>query len=59
VDELDREYEGRDLPVGEHWGGYRVQPETWEFWRHDVNRLHDRERYSRDTDGWLDERLAP
>jgi pyridoxamine 5'-phosphate oxidase len=59
VAELDREHQGRDLPVGEHWGGYRVEPETWEFWQHDEDRLHDRERYTRVTDGWLVERLAP
>src|SRR6187431_1204099 len=47
VAELDREYEGRDLPVGEHWGGFRVEPDSWEFWQHDENRLHDRERYTR------------
>jgi pyridoxamine 5'-phosphate oxidase len=59
VAELDREYEGRDLPVGEHWGGYRVVPESWEFWQHDEHRLHDRERYTRTADGWRVERLAP
>jgi pyridoxamine 5'-phosphate oxidase len=59
VAELDREHEGRDLPVGEHWGGYRVEPESWEFWQHDENRLHDRDRYTRTADGWLVERLAP
>ena len=59
VAELEREYESRELPVGEHWGGYRVEPESWEFWQHDENRLHDRERYTRVTDGWRVERLAP
>jgi pyridoxamine 5'-phosphate oxidase len=59
VAELDSEYEGRELPVGEHWGGYRVKPETWEFWQHDQARLHDRDRYSRATDGWRVEKLAP
>jgi pyridoxamine 5'-phosphate oxidase len=59
VAQLAREYEGRDLPVGEHWGGYRVKPESWEFWQHDENRLHDRERYLRVTDGWQVDRLAP
>jgi pyridoxamine 5'-phosphate oxidase len=59
VADLAREYEGRDLPIGEHWGGFRVEPETWEFWQHDEHRLHDRERYSRAADGWRVERLAP
>jgi pyridoxamine 5'-phosphate oxidase len=43
-----------------HWGGYRIVPETVEFWQGQVNRLHDRFRYTRQNDGsWLLERLAP
>jgi pyridoxamine 5'-phosphate oxidase len=56
---LAREYEGRDVPRPEHWGGYRVRPETYEFWQHRDDRLHDRLRYVRDGDGWRIERLAP
>jgi pyridoxamine 5'-phosphate oxidase len=59
VEELDREHAGRELPVGEDWGGYRVEPVAWEFWEHRDNRLHDRHRYERDGDGWRVERLAP
>ena len=61
VDELDREHAGRELPVGEQWGGYRVAPEAWEFWQHRDNRLHDRFRYEPDgAGGWRPpERLAP
>jgi pyridoxamine 5'-phosphate oxidase len=59
VAELAREYEGRDVPRPEHWGGYRVRPETYEFWQHRDDRLHDRLRYSRDGDAWRLERLAP
>ena len=59
VAELDREYEGRELPVGEHWGGFRLVPETWEFWEHDEARLHDRDRFTRTADSWRRERLAP
>lgn len=42
-----------------HWGGYRVVPETVEFWQGRPNRLHDRLRYRRDGDTWVIERLAP
>ena len=42
-----------------HWGGYRVRPETIEFWTHRDDRLHDRLRYRRDGEVWAVERLAP
>ena len=57
--ELEREYEGRDVPLPPHWGGYRLRPETIEFWEHRENRLHDRIRYTRAREGWKVERLAP
>jgi pyridoxamine 5'-phosphate oxidase len=59
VEELDREHSGAELPVREDWGGYRVEPDAWEFWENRDNRLHDRHRYERDGDGWRVERLAP
>ena len=59
VAELAREHEGQDVPRPDHWGGYRLRPETYEFWQHRDDRLHDRLRYVRDGDGWRVERLAP
>ena len=59
VADLDREYAGREVPRPEHWGGYRVRPQTYEFWQHRDDRLHDRLRYTRDGDGWRLERLSP
>ena len=42
-----------------HWGGYRVRPESLEFWQGRADRLHDRLLYTREADGWRLERLAP
>jgi pyridoxamine 5'-phosphate oxidase len=47
-------------PRPPHWGGYRLQPDRWEFWQGRKSRLHDRLRYRLDEGGqWLRERLAP
>ena len=57
---LAAKYEGTLVPLPPNWGGYRVRPQTIEFWAHRDNRLHDRIRYSRDPKrGWRIERLAP
>jgi len=51
---------GEDVPRPPHWGGYRLQPDSIEFWQGRDNRLHDRLRYLLQDDGtWLIERLAP
>ena len=47
------------IPRPEHWGGFRLQPETVEFWEGREDRLHDRLRYRRTPSGWVLERLAP
>ena len=48
-----------EVPLPEFWGGYRVEPESIEFWQGGPARLHDRLRYRRDSTGWVVERLAP
>ncbi|MEV6806183.1 pyridoxamine 5'-phosphate oxidase [Streptomyces sp. NPDC017248] len=48
------------VPVPPHWGGFRIAPETIEFWQGRANRLHDRLRYTARPDGtWRIERLSP
>jgi pyridoxamine 5'-phosphate oxidase len=57
--ELEREYEGREVPLPPHWGGFRLRPDAIEFWQHRDNRLHDRIRYTRAREGWRSELLSP
>jgi pyridoxamine 5'-phosphate oxidase len=46
-------------PRPPHWGGYRLQPDSWEFWQGRKSRLHDRLHYRLDGTTWTRERLAP
>jgi pyridoxamine 5'-phosphate oxidase len=58
--DLEKKYAGRPVPLPPHWGGFRVTPETVEFWQGRRSRLHDRLRYRREPEGgWTVERLAP
>jgi pyridoxamine 5'-phosphate oxidase len=58
--QMTERFEGGEIPLPPHWGGYRVLPERMEFWQGRPNRLHDRFRYSRQAGGaWQIDRLAP
>ena len=50
---------GADLPLPDSWGGFRLVPESFEFWQHREDRLHDRVRYRLADGGWMIERLSP
>lgn len=65
LDELEAEAErllaehDGDVPRPERWGGYVLEPDAIELWRHRDDRLHDRVRYTRAREGWSAQRLAP
>jgi pyridoxamine 5'-phosphate oxidase len=59
VEDLDATLQGGEVPCPDHWGGYRVYPESIEFWQGRPSRLHDRFRYLRSNGSWQIDRLGP
>lgn len=60
LDQLKHKFADGKVPLPDNWGGYRIVPESIEFWQGRQNRLHDRFIFrSRDTGEWSVERLAP
>ena len=60
LDALKRKFSQGEIPLPTFWGGYRVVPESVEFWQGGAGRLHDRFLYQHQPDGtWQIERLAP
>lgn len=58
-DDIEARFGDGEIPAPPHWGGYRVKPETVEFWQGRRGRMHDRLVYRRSAKGWQIERLAP
>lgn len=57
---FEKQFEGKEVPRPENWGGYLVKPVSIEFWQGRPNRMHDRIRYSLQKDfSWKLERLSP
>lgn len=58
---VTRRYEGMEVPVPPHWGGWRLAPEKVEFWQGRADRMHDRLRFEQDLHdrSWRVRRLAP
>jgi pyridoxamine 5'-phosphate oxidase len=58
-EEMRGKFEGGDVPRPPHWGGYRVTPETIEFWTDRPHRLHERRLFTHTPDGWRHGLLYP
>lgn len=59
LDEMKRKFADGKIPLPSFWGGYRIVPDSYEFWQGRQNRLHDRFMYSKSGDSWSIERLQP
>ena len=59
VEQYKNQFADKQVPLPEFWGGYRVIPDTIEFWQGKADRLHDRFRYTSDAKGWKIDRLSP
>lgn len=59
VESLEAQFVAGDVPLPDHWGGYRLVPETMEFWQGRANRLHDRLLFRRTSGTWVISRLSP
>ena len=57
--ELESRFNDQPVPRPPHWGGFRVVPDTLEFWQGRPSRLHDRIRYRKEGQHWLIDRLSP
>lgn len=54
-----KKFEGQPVPRPDHWGGYCIIPETYEFWQGRPSRLHDRLHFEKVNGVWTVDRLAP
>jgi pyridoxamine 5'-phosphate oxidase len=59
MSDLEHRYGNREIPLPPFWGGFRIQPQAFEFWQGRENRLHDRVRYMLQGGVWHIERLSP
>ena len=60
LNQLEREYQGKEIPRPDYWGGFLIRPVSIEFWQGRPNRLHDRIRYLlQENYDWKMQRLAP
>jgi pyridoxamine 5'-phosphate oxidase len=56
---LEKKFSGREIQCPDFWGGYRLVPESYEFWQERPYRLHDRVKYKKNGETWIVHRLFP
>lgn len=60
LEQMKRKFKEGKIPLPDHWGGYRIIPDSFEFWQGRKSRLHDRFYFAQDINGfWKSNRLAP
>jgi len=59
VAEFERKFEGQSVPRPPYWSGFRLEPSSIEFWSGRPNRLHERQLFVREGDGWRVQLLYP
>lgn len=59
LNDFNREFDGKEIPRPDNWGGYIVKPVLFEFWQGRASRLHDRIQYKKTSSGWVINRIAP
>lgn len=57
--EKEKEWEGKEIKCPDHWGGYILKPDYFEFWQGRPSRLHDRITYQFENNTWKIQRIAP
>ena len=59
LSELEKKYEGKEIPRPDHWGGFIIVPKIIEFWQGHEGRIHDRLKFQKENSGWNLVRLSP
>lgn len=59
VEVYEHQFQGKEVPRPDHWSGYRIIPDSFEFWSSKPGRLHERFRYRKQGDDWVKEWLNP
>ena len=58
-EEAEKKFSTIDVPRPEHWGGYELEPDYFEFWQGRPSRLHDRIIFEKKDNNWIIKRIAP